>query len=267
MNDISRISRLSFFKMSKYCYDRVHICDFSKTPRPHYCMGMILKGKGVFAFENEEVHVKHGDIIFVPEGSTYISTWNGDPNIFYVSAHFSFESGSDFLRHKRIKIQKVRLTDIEKAKRYFVEMSDGCEGSKTEQFYAIGAFFNIIGMIFPKLIYTEINKIDSQIEKSVEYIEQNYSENISVDKLADMSNMSVSHFHSRFKSSMGCSPIEYKHRVCIHRAELMLIANKETSIEEISEALGFCSSTYFRRLFKKITGLSPRDYRYKSEEL
>ncbi len=267
MNDISDMSKLSFFKMGKYVYDTSFTCDFREIPRPHFCMGLIIKGEGDFVSGGETVHVKRGDIIFVPVGSTYVSYWSGKPDILYISAHFSFENPSSFLRRKKIKIQKISLSGFENLKEKFSLMYEKYAGTDTSQFYVLSLFFEIMSRVFPLLRYNEVKKIDAQIEKAAEYIERNYREDFCVEQLAAASNMSTSHFYSRFKSSLGCSPIEYKHRICIRRAELMLIDDSEKSIEEISEFLGFCSSAYFRRIFKKITGKTPRDYRKAGAEL
>ena len=267
MNDIANMSKLSFFKMGRYAYDTSCTCDFREIPRPHFCMGLIIDGNGDFVFGEECVHVKCGDIIFVPVGSTYVSYWKGKPDILYISAHFSFENPSAFLRHKKVKIQKISLPEFEELKQKFRFMYENYAGTETAQFYALGTFFEIMGRVFPLLKFTEVKKIDVQIERAAEYIECNYREDFSVEQLAGISNMSVSHFYSRFKASMGCSPVEYKHRICIRRAELILIADTDKSIEEISEMLGFCSAAYFRRLFKKITGKTPREYRRTSSKL
>ena len=267
MNDISNLSKLSFFKVSNYAYDTAYTCDFRNIPRPHYCMGLIIKGEGKFCFDEETVTVKSGDIIFVPVGSTYISRWKGEPDIFYISVHFSFEAPDPFSRSKKIKIQKISPPDFEEYKAKYEFMYKSYEGSEQVQFSALSMFYSIMSHVYPLLKYITVKKIDSRIEKAAEYIDCHYKEEFSVAHLANISNMSVSHFYSCFKSSVGYSPIEYKHKVCIRHAELMLIADAEKSIEEISEALGFSSSSYFRQIFKKITGESPRRYRKFGAEL
>ena len=72
--------------------------------------------------------------------------------------------------------------------------------------------------------------------------------------------MSEPWFYVKFKKATGMTPIEFKNRIAINQACIMLI-NTDKSIEKISEELGFASADYFRRVFKKTVGISPLKYR------
>ncbi len=261
MNSILTASKLSFFKVDKYNYNNTYICDFSNIPRPHYCMGLILEGKGIFTFDKNEVTVAKGDIIFVPVGSTYISTWIGSPDVTYISVHFSFDFPGPFSQSSKLKIQKITLPEFENVKKCCINMLEDFEKEKPIQLSVLGEFFSILGKVYSQLQFIPRKQLDERIKKAVEYIEYHYREDFSVDSLSKLCNMSTSHFYSCFKSSTGLSPIEYKHKICIRHAELMLLDDTKKSIEEISAALGFNSAIYFRKIFKKITGKSPREYR------
>lgn len=88
----------------------------------------------------------------------------------------------------------------------------------------------------------------------------NYTDNLTIQELATIANLSPSRFFTVFKKETGITPIEYKNRICIRNAEKMLLIS-DLSIEEIAEKLGFNSSSYFRRTFKAYTGKSPREYK------
>lgn len=267
MSNIATLSNLYFFKVGKYEYKNRFVCDFSDCPRPHFCMGLIIKGEGVFESEAGCVHVKRGDIIFVPIASKYVSTWTGTPDILYISMHFSFEAANLFTNQKDFKIQKVVPSDFDDMRSKFEYALENYNGSDTQRLSVLSIFYGVLSEIFPKLTYKNAKKIDERIEKAVEYIDFNYANEISVAELAQISNMSVPHFYSCFKSAVGLPPVEYRHKVCINHAILLLIGSDTRTVEEISEMLGFCSAAYFRRVFKKITGKSPREYRRTSIEL
>ena len=82
-----------------------------------------------------------------------------------------------------------------------------------------------------------------------------------VEELAELSHMSSSHFYSVFKDTVGVAPIEYKLKLLIAEAERLLIRETGMSVGQIADYLGFGSDTYFRRLFRRITGMSPSEYR------
>lgn len=92
------------------------------------------------------------------------------------------------------------------------------------------------------------------------YIHQHYSEHIVVDDLAKLVNMSPSNFNRLFKQETELSPIEYLIYIRIERAKQML-KRKEFSITEIATACGFSSSAHFASSFRKITGVTPSEFR------
>ncbi|MBQ8233914.1 MAG: helix-turn-helix transcriptional regulator, partial [Lachnospiraceae bacterium] len=89
----------------------------------------------------------------------------------------------------------------------------------------------------------------------------------SIENLADISTMSVSRFFPNFKKAMGVTAIEYLNHYRVSKAIILLMNDSDLSIENISEQVGFESAAYFRRVFKKVTGKSPREYRKTSMEL
>lgn len=260
MNDISDLSKLSFFSVTEYTQNNGYVCDFTGIPRPHYCMGLILEGRGEFKFSDKTVVVNKGDIIFVPIGSTYASHWSSTDKAVYISVHFSFETHDLFSRNKKIEIQKITLPNFPDLKSKFEKMYAAYNGNKALKLVALGTFYEIISMVYSQLIYTKTTLMDKRIEKAVEYIEEHFTQPFSIEQLAKLSNMSVSHFHECFRAQVGCSSITYKHNMCVRKAQILL-TKSDLSIEEISETLGFNSSIYFREVFKKITGKSPSEYR------
>ncbi len=265
MNKLSGMSNLVYFSVDKYEFKTKHIFDFSNCPRPHFCMGLIIRGKADFCFDDKTISVHRGDIIFVPETTKYISSWEGE-DILYVSIHFSFLPGSLFSSQKINEIQKIVLPDFDDIEKKFWYVFENYQGSSTQQLHALGVFYEILGDIYSHISFAKVQKVDERIQKAVEYINRNYTMEFSNKELAKICNMGESYFYSRFKKEIHQTPIEYKLKLRINRAMLLLIGSDKT-IEEISAMLGFESSTYFRRVFKKITGQAPLSYRKSSIEI
>ena len=262
---IVKISSLSFFKVAKYSFERNGEVNYADCPRPHFCMGLILEGEGFFYpdgnLNKHPIHVLPGDIIFVPITSRYISKWNGTPTVTYISMHFSFANGCGISEHNRFILQKVTLPHFDVLKEKYFYALEHYNGSESELMQALSAFYSILGTLLPKLTHKSEKSIDTRIEKAMEHMQLSAKEEISVPELAKLCDMSVSHFYTLFKKEVGTTPIEYKQNILINRAIRLLLSDTTTSIEEISDSLGFSSSTYFRRVFKHITGKSPREYR------
>ena len=103
---------------------------------------------------------------------------------------------------------------------------------------------------------------DELILEAQAYIEKNYSERITVDELASRLAISRRNLERRFKKMTFNSIVEYVQRVRIEAAKIVL----EKGYENVNEAMykaGYTDIKAFRTVFKKLTGLSPLEYRNK----
>jgi len=103
---------------------------------------------------------------------------------------------------------------------------------------------------------------DDEILKSQAYIEQNYSADISMDKVSALTSTGKRNFIRRFKAATNNTPTEYLQRVRVEAAKKAL-EDKDWQINEIMNVAGYEDVKTFRTIFKRMTGLSPRDYRKK----
>lgn len=103
---------------------------------------------------------------------------------------------------------------------------------------------------------------DEPIKKAQEYIEHNIGKKISVEQLAGQFLISKRNFERRFKKATANTPVEYLQRVKIEAAKKSLETGRE-NINEVMYAVGYSDSKAFRTVFRKITGMSPLDYRRK----
>jgi len=101
---------------------------------------------------------------------------------------------------------------------------------------------------------------DEPIKKAQLFMENNVGSKISVDQLSEMFAISRRNFERRFKKATANTPVEYLQRVKIEAAKKSLESSRE-NINEVMYAVGYSDSKAFRTMFKKITGLSPIDYR------
>ncbi len=104
------------------------------------------------------------------------------------------------------------------------------------------------------------NHGDEKILQAQTHMEENFRETISIEELASDLGISPRHFKRRFKRATEESPLAYLQRVRIEAAKQKLELTKDT-IDEITWQVGYEDSNSFRRLFKKSTGFSPKEYR------
>ena len=103
---------------------------------------------------------------------------------------------------------------------------------------------------------------DEEIKRAQEYIEENYQERISVDELAEMVAVSRRSFERRFKHATDNTIIKYLQRVKIEAAKRRFESTRK-NITEVMFDVGYSDTKAFRNVFKKITGLTPIEYRNK----
>jgi len=106
------------------------------------------------------------------------------------------------------------------------------------------------------------NHGDELIDKAQSFIEENLREKISFEGLASKLAISRRNFDRRFIKATGNTPVEYLQRVKVEVAKSTLEKGRK-SIFEVMDQVGYADDKAFREVFKKITGLSPLDYRAK----
>ena len=103
---------------------------------------------------------------------------------------------------------------------------------------------------------------DDLIRQAQEYIEKNVQDRISVDQLATMFALGRRSLERRFKKATSNTLVEYMQRVKIEAAKMSLETSRE-NVNEVMYNVGYTDPKAFRVTFKRITGLSPVQYRSK----
>ncbi len=107
---------------------------------------------------------------------------------------------------------------------------------------------------------------DEAIKKVQEHIEKNVQDKITVDELADVVAVGRRSFERRFKQATNNSVLEYIHRVKIEAAKRQF-ENSRKNINEVMYDVGYTDTKAFRAMFKKLTGLTPIEYRNKYNKM
>jgi transcriptional regulator GlxA family with amidase domain len=103
---------------------------------------------------------------------------------------------------------------------------------------------------------------DGPIKKAQLYIEDNFQNKITVDELADMLSLSRRNLERRFKKATANTVVEYIQKVKIEAAKMSLESSRD-NVNEVMYKVGYTDTKAFRNTFKRITGLSPVQYRTK----
>jgi AraC-like DNA-binding protein len=104
------------------------------------------------------------------------------------------------------------------------------------------------------------NKRHTGIQRAMAYINENYQNEITIKTLANIANVSESNLYAVFKKHVGVSPIAYLNHYRMSIAAHRLIDTLNT-VSEIAYSVGIHDPLYFSKLFKKIYGIPPKEYR------
>ncbi len=113
---------------------------------------------------------------------------------------------------------------------------------------------------FLKRAVHRIQSQDSRIEASLIYIRKHICEPMDLDVLVGQACLSKDHFIRLFRQETGQTPLQYINHKKIEKAQLLLLTG-DMPVKNIAFALAFDDYSYFNRLFKKIVGITPLEYR------
>lgn len=96
--------------------------------------------------------------------------------------------------------------------------------------------------------------------RSVDYINSNFAAHISMSELCTVSGVSKEHLCTLFRKNLDMRPMEYVAKRRIQAAKELLIGSEKT-VETIALETGFCTASYFCKLFKRYEGISPMRFK------
>lgn len=235
----------------------------------------ITSGQGTFQIGNEVVSVKESDLILINPNCSHTerSVSSSDPLEYIVLALNNLAIGaspSNLDDDTKDTLNAYKILNFDKKKSEILynlntlirELEErnlnyelACKSILT--LFLIQVMRNTSSDIF---ITENFKKVNIECMKIKNYIDSHYSENITLDFLSNLTYVNKFHLVHLFTKEMGISPINYLINKRIDESK-NLLSNTNYSIRDISSIVGFSNSSYFSQMFKKITGISPKDFR------
>ena len=229
----------------------------------HIELLLFFKGKGEVFCDGNKICVEKGDLTIA--NSSQIHSLYSERGVSFYALIVSPDLFSD-IDFKDISIQNHIKNDEYIQNSYNLLL-------KEYEDYKIGSDMMIKSIVYSLFTYlvrnfssrtpeiTEThNMFLNRLDTVFNYISEYYNEDITSKKLANMTYVSESYFCRFFKSITGLTVANYLAQYRVEKA-CYLLKKTDASISEISESVGFADQNYFTRVFKKIKGIPPTEYR------
>lgn len=127
-------------------------------------------------------------------------------------------------------------------------------------------FDELVARLSDQICDLRATHYSATIQKAIHYIEANHPGRMSLNETAAHVYLSPAYFSRLFKAETGTNFCEYLNQVRIERAKQQLVSS-QVSLKDLADQLGFDGQSYFSKVFKKKTGLTPARYRESSGRL
>jgi AraC-like DNA-binding protein len=239
--------------------------SYGPAVRDHFLIHFILEGQGTFYVDGKSYSLsKNEGFLICPDVVTYYEADKDNPWI-YSWVGFKGIKAEAYLRmamldrarpvfqNKDSSIMKKCLEDMRKAAglKY---------GSDLRLQGLLGIFLSELIEIAENSDAQGSNYKEIYIKKTLQFIETNYSREIRIADIAKYVGLNKNYFSSFFKESLKISPQEYLIRYRINKA-CELMRNEALSISDVSRSVGYNDPLGFSKIFRKVQGCSPRQYR------
>lgn len=234
--------------------------------RLDYQLLYIVSGKGHFYFHGEDRVVYAGRMVLIqPRQEQHYEYFGEDkPEVYWV--HFTGSDVKNILRSYNIPMDDpIFYSGASSTYSYlFKEMIHELQNCKTGYEDLLTMYLRQIFLLVQRTRQEERPTVSTYIQEEMEfarrYFNEHYNEPISIQEYAESRNMSVCYFQRNFKQIVKHTPMQYLLIIRVNNAA-SLLETTDYSMAEIAAIVGYEDPLYFSRLFRKIKGVSPRDYR------
>lgn len=245
----------------------VHTHDFFESV-------YVIKGRATHLINGEKYRISRGDMFFLKPGESHAYEVLNRSGIEIINLLFlpSLLNEPECLKlfdsPRRFKIHLTGALSI-RARELLEIMFDELVHKRPGYKQIIKAYLTELLITLARIFESEeklerignLNDLRKQaILCAIKYVEKNYKENFKLDEIAKKAHLTANYFCEVFKKVTGKPVIEYRNELRIRESRLLLRSPAQ-NITSISLVVGFNDLTHFERIFKKYTGLSPRDYR------
>ena len=259
-------------------------CQIFKAIYTHWHEEMeiiyITRGKGFVRLNDELVQIETGDIILIGKETIHYIQSDKDDILYFKSLVFNLNiiysylgdacqvELVDPLMNNKFEIKSVLKKENKRysqfLKIYLNIIEVYCRKEKYFYIKIKGLFFELFYEMFKADVIRNVDisktRKTSKMKVILDYIDNHYCENMTINNLAQMMHYNEYYFMKIFKQYTGKTFISYINEIRIEKSKY-LILNTDLSITEIATKVGFNNTSYYIKKFQHLQGITPHKFR------
>ncbi len=239
----------------------------------YYEIYYLLKGKVLYSVNNFVYQLMPGDLFIVLPDERHYTHYDGSSECERINVYCKRESIPtenfaeipcvlDTMSHSG-KIILPKKTQVDVSQILTVMLRENNHPDQYSHAFLVLKLAELLLQIqrHGRLVSSTVQEgMDNSIDKVLKYIETNFNQPITLEDIAEIANLSPAYLSRKFKKETGITFKDYLNFIRNKRACQALITTDD-SVTKIASDCGFSSSNYFKDIFRKLNGVSPREYR------
>lgn len=244
------------FRFVNVKFNKYHFTD-NRCGAPSHYFAYMISGRCEIVTDTQKVEIEKGDIFYIPNKIPYRSYWYGEDEVSFISLGFLNMPNFD---GETYPVQVIRSDSNAEIYNAAVKLIKSLPDTAHLCARDVGTFYTLVGMLLPAMKCTVPSRESEIVNKCVSYLKENPLAKI--PNAAKACAVSEAALYTAFRKASDITPNTLKNNLLLEHAKDILISS-DSSVEYISDTLGFSSTSYFRKKFKIYFGITPKEMRNK----
>ena len=229
--------------------------QYIMQPKPVERFVYVIRGEGCFSLADTQLCAGERDMVYLPGETAYRSHWLEDSEFMVIDLLLHNESGQPI---RFGEVPGILFCDTHGAYRGLLEelAAKSDASGPFDWLERLSLSFKLLCEMARDTNRSELDAKNRKIKEGLQYLQNNFTEDFPISRLAEMCCLSLGRFRQIFIECIGMTPVEYRNKLRIQKAQTML-KNGDFTVGEVAEAVGIPDIKYFSKLFKRHMGIAP----------
>lgn len=213
-----------------------------------------LTGSSLYRFDDKDMTINAGEMIFIPKGSSYVASALTDEDRHYVNIGFN----ADLNDPEPALYSMDNFPEAKYIEKHFYDLWNF--GNYAEKYKCLSLFYSLASYLSNIETAKHTNNKYHIIEPAIKYMHAHlYDSNLKSKQLHTICGISNTYFRYIFEAIFSTTPQKYIISKRISHAKFIIDSGDYDTISEVAAAVGYSDALYFSKAFKKKYGVSPSD--------